>query len=206
MRRNDRLYQVLRGGLYHSTSLAGWRGIRERGEIIPNDGSLPFSHGQSKASCCYHLGGISLLDLRNPRMALTGPDGLSQWTTFLGNHRPMTILLEIDPALLSEHFLVSADRIRSLAHQGLIFVPETEACYRLPIPVASIPRAHLVCAARHTNFKTFILSRLTDSCLERWQLAFRTEAEECDRSLALRGGVLSTRILTNQAEVSKLGR
>ena len=102
MRKNDRLYNKIKGGLYHSTSVPGYRMILESKAILPNTGSFPFSHDQSQYSPCYQIGAISLLDLRDPKYPLVGRGAWTNWTRFLTHHKPITVLLQIDPSCLSE--------------------------------------------------------------------------------------------------------
>jgi hypothetical protein len=202
MRLNDRLYRRIRGGVYHSTSIAGWRGIRERGEIQPNDGSWPFSHSQSRTSGCRHLDGISLLDLRNPPWPLVGHDGFTNWTRFLRNHHPITLLLRIDPGALSISRLFGRERVKSLIDFGMPFVPEAEVCYLGAIPVTAIQRTYLICAQKHTLFRVLSVSELTEDRLASVELAFKYQQDKLRPPPGqTRQGVLSLAILTNQAAV-----
>jgi len=147
MRKNDRLYKSIKGGLFHSTSIGGYKGIRERRQILWNDGSFPFSHGQTKCSSCWKLKAISLLDLRNPKveMPLVGKDACTNWKTFLTNHDPVTVLLEIDPSSLSDP-LLDFDALQDSPEGRLTMVAEAEVCYRLPIPIEAVRRCVLVCS------------------------------------------------------------
>jgi hypothetical protein len=201
MRLNDRLYRRIRGGVYHSTSIAGWRGVRERGEIQPNDGSLLLSHSQSRVSCCRHLGGISLLDLRNPPWPLVGHGGFRNWTLFLRNHHPITVLLQIDPGALSAPLLFGRERVTRL-DLGMPFVPEAEVCYLRSIPVTAIQCVYLICAQKHTLFEVLSVSELTEDRLARVERAFKYQLEKLRPPPAQRRhGVLSLAILTNHAAV-----
>src|SRR5262249_52036116 len=65
------------GGLCHITSVQNYRKIRDSGFIKPNHGGLPFSWEQSKDSCCFKLGAVSLFDFKSPDSA-TLFDELSQ--------------------------------------------------------------------------------------------------------------------------------
>jgi hypothetical protein len=200
MRLNDRLYRRIRGGVYHSTSISGWRGIRERGEILPNDGSLPFSHGQSRVSCCRHLGGISLLDLRNPPWPLVGHDSLTNWTCFLRNHHPITLLLQIDPDALLARLLFDRERLTQL-NLRMPFVPEAEVCYLRAIPMTAIQRAYLICAHKHTLFEVVSVAELIEDRIARVELRFKHQLESLRQPPVERHGVLSLAILTNDTAV-----
>jgi hypothetical protein len=147
MRKNDRLYRSIKGGLFHSTSIIGYKGIRERRQILWNDGSFPFSHRQTKCSSCWKLKAISLLDLRNPKveMPLVGQEAWLNWKIFLTNHDPITVLLEIDPSFLSEP-LLDYHALQDVPEGRLTMVAEAEVCYRLPIPLEAICRCVLVCS------------------------------------------------------------
>jgi hypothetical protein len=174
VRLNDRLYNRIKGGLYHSTSITGYKGIRATAEIRPNLNTLPFSHGQSPHSHCYKLGAISLLDLRNPKRPLVGKDGYTNWATFLSNHKPLTVLLEIKPELLT----LPLDDYDSLNARSSdqIMVPEAEACYPGPISIQAISRVLLICGMLRSNFWIIPgydvsedqIRRAEESCRSKW--------------------------------------
>ena len=169
MRKNDALYNQIKGGIYHSTSITGFRGICSSGSILPNTGSFPFSFPQSPHNCCHKLGAISLLDLRSPAHPLVGPDAwLNNWERFLNNHKPITVLLDIAPDYLSEQ-LHDYESLRQ-RFPGCGMVIEAEKCYPRPIPIDAVSRCILVCAKRHTFFDIISVHELTNTYF------FRTEA------------------------------
>ena len=206
MRLNDALYRRLLGGVYHSTSVAAWRDILACGKIMPNNGSFPFSHGQSKVSYCYSVGGISLLDFRNPSTSLVGPDSLGQWRTFLTNHKPLTILLRLNVDRLAPSSLIAPDRVRSSALFKSVFVPAVEACYRDTISVAAVSGAYVVCAQDHTIFRFVRTERLTDDCLTCLQSTFRSKMEKRRPPEVIRRPSLSIEVLTNKSAFKVLAR
>ncbi len=161
MRANDRLYTQIKGGIYHSTSVTGYRGIRSSGAIQPNTGLFPSSHFKSQYSCCRKLGAISLLDLQNPTRPLVGRKRWSNWTTFLDNHRPITVLLDIDPAYLSEQ-LHDFDSLRE-HDPDCTMVAEAEKCYSRPIPINAVRRCILVCAKSYSFFQIISGHTISDT-------------------------------------------
>jgi len=161
IRSNDRLFNQLKGGIYHSTSISGYCGIRATGAILPNRGLFPFSHSQTGHSCCYELGAISLLDLRIPsKRPLVGRGVWANWITFLSNHEPITILLDIDPSRLSEP-LQDYDSLQDRLPDHTM-VAEAEVCYAGSIPFDSVRRCFLVCARRHTLFRIIPGNNVSD--------------------------------------------
>ena len=176
MRANDRLYNQIKGGLYHSTSISGYRGIRSSGTILPNNGSFPFSHGQSPNSCCYHLGAIALLDLRSPTRPLVGKDAWLNWTTFLDNHKPITVLLDIDPSYLTGP-LHDYDSLQE-RYPYRTMVAEAEKCYTHPIPIDAIRRTVLVCAKWRRFFGVISGHVITDTEFSRTETSFEAKLKK----------------------------
>lgn len=156
--------------------MTGYRGIRSSGAILPNTGSFPFSFGQSMHSCCHKLGAISLLDLRNPTRPLVGRNAWpSNWTTFLDNHKPITILLDIDPAFLSEP-LHDYDSLQERFPQAKM-VAEAEKCYPSPIPIGAVRRCILVCGKWRTFFRIVAGNEITDTAFSRADASFEARLQ-----------------------------
>jgi hypothetical protein len=170
MRVNDRLFRQIKGGIYHSTSVSGYRAIRSSGHILPNSGQFPFSHGQSPHSCCYKIVAISLLDLRQPARPLVGQEAWRNWTTFLTNHEPITVLLDLAPDSLSEP-LHDFDSLQKRFPFGTM-VAEAEKCYPGPISFAAVRRCILVCAKWHTIFRIIPGNEISDIDFSRTEAQF----------------------------------
>ena len=168
---NDRLYNRIKGGIYHSTSILGYRGIRSSRAILPNSGGLPFSHGQSRNSCCHKLGAVSLLDLGgSASRPLVGHEAWSRWTLFLSNHKPITILLEIDRTCLTAP-LYDYDSLKEHFPMATM-VAEAEKCYAGPIPIHAVSRCVLVCAKLRTVFRIVPGNEVSDADLLRIETSF----------------------------------
>jgi hypothetical protein len=167
---------------------------------MPNDGSLPFSHGQSKVSYCHSIGGISLLDLRNPSRPLVGPDGLTQWRTFLTNHKPLTLLLQLDIKQIATPHFINPERVAEIAIYQYVFVPVAEACFCHCIPLCAVLGAYVVCGEDYRVFRYQTLSQLTDENLERLTSTFRRIADKKrEPAHSCHAPSLSLKILTGQA-------
>jgi hypothetical protein len=131
-----------------------------------------------------------------------GYGGFMNWTLFLRNHHPITLLLQIDPGALSVPHLFGRERVKSLIDVGMPFVPEAEVCYLRAIPVTAIQRIYLICAQKHTLFVVHSVSELTEDRFARVELAFKYQLEKLrSPPEQKRQGVLSLAILTNQASV-----
>lgn len=177
MRKNDCLFNKIKGGIYHSTSIEGYKGIRNSGFIFPNDGRFKFSHGQTPHSCCHKLKAISLLDLKNPLGPLFPKQGPSNWTGFLNNHKPVTILLEIEEAKLIERPKNYTD-LMDVHRRKEIFVAEAEVCYPHSIPITAIKRCVLVCAANRKFFRILLGDLLSDEFIEQTKEIFQKKLEK----------------------------
>ena len=122
---------------------------------------FPFSHGKSVTSCCHKLGAIALLDLRNAARPLVARNAWSNWTTFLDNHKPITILLDIDPAYLTER-LYDYDSMQQRFPYATM-VAEAEKCYPGPICIEAVRRCVLICANWRSLFRIISGHEITDA-------------------------------------------
>jgi hypothetical protein len=159
--------------------MSGYRGIRTTRAILPNTGLFPFSHGQSPHSCCHKVGAIALLDLRNPTRPLVGKEAWTNWTMFLNNHKPITVLLDIDPAYLSQP-LYDFDLLQE-RYPYSPMVAEAEKCYPHPIPIDAIRRSILVCAKWYTFFKIISGREITDTDFSRAERSFESKLQKTGR-------------------------
>lgn len=175
MRKNHRLFNVIKGGIYHSTSITSYKRILTSGAITPNRGQFPFSHPQSKNSRCYLHGGISLLDIRDPKQALTGKTIWTNWTAFLDNHDPITLLLDIDPKALTKT-LYDFDAL-SEKYPFQTMVAEAEKCYCEPIPTTAIQRCILVNAKDKRFFRIIKGNNVSDGDFQKAKHLFESKTQ-----------------------------
>lgn len=137
---NHPIYQRFRGRLLHVTNLIGLRGICKMEAILPNVTNR-FEHGPwNDCEClCRNLGGISLLDLRNPdEEKLFHPDhSHSGWDQVFSYHSPYpSIVLEIDEVQVSHQLHRPTDQ--EAKEYGGFFVWIAEICARDRIPKKAI--------------------------------------------------------------------
>jgi hypothetical protein len=95
---------------------------------------------------------IALLDLRNAARPLVARNAWSNWTTFLDNHKPITILLDIDPAYLTER-LYDYDSMQQRFPYATM-VAEAEKWYPGPICIEAVRRCVLICANWRLDFRS----------------------------------------------------
>jgi hypothetical protein len=131
-----------------------------------------------------------------------GHDSLTNWTYFLRNHHPITLLLQIDPGALSAALLFGRERVTRL-DLGMPFVPEAEVCYLRSISLTALQCVYLICAQKHTLFEVLSVSELTEDRLAHVERAFKCRLEKLrpPPPAQRRHGVLSLGILTNHAAV-----
>lgn len=137
------LFPRLRGGVFHSTSVTGYKGIRDSGYIIPNTGQFPCKYPQTPNYYGYSKGYISLFDF-----GLVSDQQCIQihhtWGQFFFDRKPVTIVLCLNRNVLSKKLIpnTAAPKLGNKDYKGRI--PYVEAWYPEPIPFSVIDRFMLV--------------------------------------------------------------
>jgi hypothetical protein len=135
----------LRDGPSHVTSIRNYRQIREAGFIKPNDDTVPFTWAQTKASCCYQLGAVSLFDFQSPSIEkIFSDEATDRWPTVLTKHHPTTVIMVLDRQSLQRNIL-SYDEIKKRADAGVIIPYGLEVGYLGEIPIQYIKKHVLAC-------------------------------------------------------------
>jgi hypothetical protein len=132
----SKIYPLLRGGLFHRTSIEGYRGIRSSGQIFPNRGQFPFTYPQSKHYLAFSKGYVSLFDFGSIR----DQDCISihhTWGQFFFDQKPITIILRLNRDSLSQLIPNNSAPKRS-APDYRSYIPYVEAWYPEAIPVEAI--------------------------------------------------------------------
>jgi hypothetical protein len=130
----EELIARLRGYLWHTTSLEGFRQIHVQNAIKVNRGDLPKAYTQSQHSNCYEEGGISLFDLiTHSDRDLIGEDLLllDKWPGVMFRHNA-TVLLGMELGSIASNLLFYPELKRRRGLGGII--PRIEVCHVGDIP------------------------------------------------------------------------
>lgn len=132
----SRLYPILKGGLYHRTSVKNYFGIKQDGYIYPNTGQYDCTYPQSKVYYGYSKGFISLFDFANATLKECIIMHHA-WNQFFFDQDPVTIVLKLNRDDLSYKLIPnsSAPRERPFYKGHIHYV---EAWYPEPIKFSSI--------------------------------------------------------------------
>jgi hypothetical protein len=133
----SKIYPLLRGGLFHRTSIEGYRGIRSSGQIFPNRGQFPFTYPKSKSFLAFSRGYVSLFDFGSVR----GQDCISiyrTWRPFFFDQKPATIILRLNRDSLSQRLIPNscAPKLGAPDYKG--HIPYVEAWYPESIPFEAV--------------------------------------------------------------------
>jgi len=151
MNKNHPLFLHLHNKLFHSTSVAAYRKIKEDGFIKPNIGNFPYSHSQSRGSCASRLGVISLFDFKVPirKIFISSPPA---WYNVLLAHEPVTIIIELNRKYISEK-LISWYRMKdSAGNTPCLLIPYVEVGYPEPIPLSAVEEYIVVLSENPKEF------------------------------------------------------
>lgn len=162
-----KLFQVIKGGLFHITSLEGYRGIARDGAIKPNEGKFPSTY--SARGVCHLINAVALLDLGLGKQPLFGPDALGLWMGLLTVHKPVMFILDLDRSRFPSgtqlltfddlgHYMEPPYRAQML--------PDTEVCHPGPIPVRTIKRCIVVDYWDSNDFEIFAEFPVPQAALE----------------------------------------
>jgi len=130
----EKLIQFLRGYLWHTTSIDGFRQISAQNSINVNRGDLQNAYTQSECSNCYEENAVSLFDFVTHRdRDLIGNDLLllEKWPGVMFRHQP-TIFLGMELGPLAPHLLFYPELKRRRGLGGII--PRIEVCHVGNIP------------------------------------------------------------------------
>lgn len=131
------LFPVLRSGILHRTSIRGYRGIKESGFILPNQGQFPYSYPQSKVYYGPTKGYVCLFDFESAseeECILIH----HTWGGFFSKYKPVTVVLRLNRERLGDDLVLNsaAPKLGQEDHKG--FIPFIEVWYPKPVPVPAI--------------------------------------------------------------------
>ena len=150
----DDLLRVLRRGVYHLTSVQGYRGIRRSGEIQPNEGSFPYTYPQSATSYARLQGYVSLFDFETPTISqclLTRP----LWDGFFIKHKPATLLISLDRKKLAPKLIPNDVALQVPQHERGTWLRHVEVWYPGPIPFGWVVTCILVLPTQPIGFSVY---------------------------------------------------
>lgn len=132
----SKIYPFLKGGLFHRTSIEGYRGIKKSGKILSNNGQFPYTYPQSRFYFASSKSYISLFDFSSVRYQ----DLISihhTWGGFFFDQNPVTIVLRLDKEQLSDKLIPnSAAKTDNPERRG--YIPYIETWYPEAIPFNAI--------------------------------------------------------------------
>lgn len=139
--RESRIYPLmplLRRGIFHTTTIEGYKGIRQSGNILPNKGDFPFRYPQSKTYYGYSMGYICLFDFESAREEDYRGNHY-WWADFFCDHRqPVTIVLKLNRQALAGKLIPNSARPK-LDEVGYVpAIAYVEVWYPEAIPVSAI--------------------------------------------------------------------
>ncbi len=147
------MMHLLRTGVLHTTSVKGFRGIRESGSIQHNKGQFLYAHGQTKrASYGHSKGYICLFDFESAdeKQYLTH----HMWPEFFYNLKPVTITLKLNREQLAEKLIPNSARPKP-GEKGfrealpyVLALPLIEVWYPDDIPTSAIDSYIVTCGNR----------------------------------------------------------
>jgi hypothetical protein len=124
----------LRGGLFHTTTPDGYRGILKDRAILPNDGSRQWTFPQSANSVATRLRAVSLFDFRTA----TEKECISQalnWRGFFFFQK-VTVALRLSDRIRPR--LISNEKAFQLFGMSAVQIPFVEVWHPEPISISSI--------------------------------------------------------------------
>jgi hypothetical protein len=175
MDRNHPFVRVLLGCLFHVTSIDAYINIRKNGFIRPNIGHFPSSHPHSDGSCVRRIGGISLFDFSIPEDKIFFMDSYLPWENVVVSHRPITVVLKIKKACISDDVLSWKQIQDKAGDPPCMLIPYVESCSLKPISVGMVEGYVLVRQDDPENFvfgDDLAILDETIACIRRIQTGF----------------------------------
>lgn len=133
----SKIYPLLKGGIFHRTSISGYKGIKERGKIIPNQGEFLYTYPQSKTYFASSKGYVCLFDFTTASdyQCISICD---TWSGFFFDQEPFTIVLRLSKTYLVDKLIpnTSAPKLGDPEYKG--YIPYIESWYPEPIPYEAI--------------------------------------------------------------------
>lgn len=139
-----RLMPLLRKGIFHRTSIDGYKGIRQTGCILPNKGDFPFSYPQSKVYYGYAMSYVCLFDFESAREEdYRGNHHI--WANFFYDHKPLTIILRLNRLMLANKLIPNSVRPKPGEAGYKSAIAYVETWYPEAIPVSAIDGYIVTC-------------------------------------------------------------
>lgn len=147
--RDSKFYQLIADRLIHATSISGLSGIIRDGSIKVNLGGLKKTYEYEYL--CAHAGGISLLDLKHPKLPFRNSNRRgTHWMKVFSYHQPVTIILFLRRKQLAVSLRQCVD-IEDKRH-FMQYIPEVEVCHIGDIAVEHIDSIYAVSAYNNDDF------------------------------------------------------
>jgi|GEM_PF-1930749 len=132
------LMPLLKNGVFHVTSIKGFRRIQQCDFIIPNKGQFHCKHPQTKHYYGYSKGYICLFDFESSNEQDYITNYLT-WQHFFGDYEPFTIVLKLSRQKLADKLIPNSNppqKVSEPEYKG--FIPFVECWYPEKIPFSAI--------------------------------------------------------------------
>lgn len=136
----DELIEIVRDGLWHSTTAEGFIGIVESGKILPSSAERePFSYPQTENSYALLKGYVAVFDFYAATDEQIRGHYDGKWDGFFPL-KQFSIALELDRAQLRERLIPNSQAKEEVGYKKM-WIPFVEAWHPIPIPLKAISGA-----------------------------------------------------------------
>lgn len=144
------LFPLLRQGLYHATSVEGYRGISREGFIRPWNGSFRAAYPKMNSHARYH-GWISLFDFQTPTEEQCF-QVREQWGEFFVKEKPVTVLINLFRETLASKIIPNEAVEAEPNYQERMRIPYVEVWYPEPISLSAVQSCVLVFPSKPVRY------------------------------------------------------
>lgn len=150
----DRILFVLRCGLYHLTSVQGYRGIQRSGSIQPNDGRFPNTFPQSANSYGRSRGYVSLFDFETPTIRQC-VHMRPVWDNFFTKRGAAKVLLKLDRNRLAASLIPNEAALEEPVRNRGVWLRHVEVWHPESIPYSYITGGVVIIPTRPIKFSVY---------------------------------------------------
>lgn len=139
----DELIEIVRDGLWHSTTAEGFFGIVENGNILPSSAERePFSYSVTTNSYALLKGYVAVFDFYAATDEQMKKHYRGKWSNFFPLSG-LTIALELDRDRLKDTLIPNNQAKEEVGYEKM-WIPFVEAWHPVPIPLKAINGALII--------------------------------------------------------------
>lgn len=159
----DELIEIVRDGLWHSTTTEGFIGIVESGKILPSSTeNKPFSYPQTENSYALLKRYVAVFDFYAATDEQMHEHYHGKWSSFFPLKGP-TIALKLDRDQLKDRLIPNSTAEEEVGIKKML-IPFVEAWYPVPIPLKAVSGALLL--RRGEDYINEIIGYIEIECIE----------------------------------------